>query len=52
MIFKRVIKDLTQWHWWFAWYPVLLEDSRVLWFQRVQRRVEYGYADWYWYYKV
>lgn len=25
------------WHWWFAWRPVRLEDSRIVWLQGVAR---------------
>ena len=26
------------WHSWFAWYPALMEDGRVVWMKLVERR--------------
>ncbi|MCW2317111.1 hypothetical protein M2322_002665 [Rhodoblastus acidophilus] len=29
------------WHRWFAWYPVWLEDGRLVWLQWVDRRASH-----------
>lgn len=34
---KTPEKDKTQWHDWFAWYPVRIGDQ-VVWLETVQRR--------------
>jgi len=32
------VKDLSNWHVWFAWHPVLLETGQRAWLERTQRR--------------
>jgi hypothetical protein len=31
----------TQWHLWYAWFPVRLADNDCRWFEWVERRIEY-----------
>lgn len=37
-------KDLGEWHVWFAWYPVHLEDGQWAWLQRVRRNITCGFC--------
>ena len=41
---KQIEKQdrLRQWHLWFAWLPMRLSESKVVWLQNVYRR-----KDWY-----
>jgi hypothetical protein len=32
-------RDLTRWHFWWAWRPVQLKDGRWAWLERVGRRL-------------
>lgn len=36
---------LSAWHRWYAWYPVRLIDGRLVWLQRVERRIYFGAYD-------
>lgn len=36
-------KELEQWHNWFAWYPVRINDTTLVWMERIQRTKHY---DW------
>ena len=36
-IHKVKAKDKGQWHYWFAWYPIVMGDELV-WLETVQRR--------------
>ena len=40
--FQERRNRLRQWHKWFAWYPVKVEDHDCRWFEFVERR-EWGY---------
>jgi len=36
---KWKLLDITQWHPWFAWYPVQIEDGlEIYWLEKVQRK--------------
>jgi hypothetical protein len=32
-------KTLSEWHTWFAWYPVRINSLEVVWLQSVKRKV-------------
>lgn len=36
-----------EWHWWFAWFPVELENGERVWWEDVWRRRECGNDDLY-----
>jgi hypothetical protein len=40
---------MTEWHRWFAWYPVQLENSRWVWLTTIERRLYNSmfYDTWY-----
>ena len=52
----RPKKDDTQWHKWFAWCPVRIDDDHNIWLANcLRRRVWYGgyFSDiFYWEYKA
>lgn len=29
------------WHRWFAWYPICLNDGRIAWLQNIERKVTF-----------
>lgn len=35
---RRKEFDLNSWTEWFAWYPVRLDDNRVVWLQKIKRK--------------
>lgn len=35
---KRVIKK-TDWHFWFAWRPVRINETELIWLERVERQL-------------
>lgn len=37
--------DILDWHCWFAWYPVRLEDGQVAWLEFVERS-KFGMSSW------
>jgi hypothetical protein len=39
MKFGRPISELREWHRWFAWHPVSIEDGRIVWLEVVERRI-------------
>lgn len=41
-------KRLTQWHRWFAWFPVKVGDHDCRWFEFVERRFSYDEGEFYW----
>lgn len=55
--FKRPSRHqrITQWHRWFAWYPVRIADGDCRWLEYVERKATY-WCGWdsdgyYWYYR-
>jgi len=42
---KKPVKDYTEWHKWFAWYPVMVKpgDTYIVWLESVERRIYIGY---------
>ena len=42
----------TEWHEWFAWFPVTVAQGEVVWLSKVLRRGTIIYGDMYWDYKV
>ena len=41
--------NLREWHSWFAWRPVCLEDGRWAWLCRLERKMDWGFVlgmDW------
>jgi hypothetical protein len=34
-------KALEQWHPWFAWHPVMLENGDAVWMEHIERRREF-----------
>ena len=38
------LKNKTQWHRWFAWYPIRIE-GKLIWLRFVERQVGY-YENW------
>lgn len=38
-------EKLQEWHFWFAWYPVRLDDNEVRWMENVGRKAIYYYGD-------
>lgn len=45
---EREKERYEKWHDWFAWYPVRLDDDRVVWLETIRRRIEYGYGPYGW----
>lgn len=37
---KKKEVDITQWHRWFAWHPIVTEEREWIWLQCVQRRIQ------------
>jgi hypothetical protein len=39
--YKRYRREVakTEWHPWFAWYPVHINDHEVAWLEKVRRRL-------------
>lgn len=35
---EKEIDLLRQWHSWFAWFPVLLNNGRYVWLETIERR--------------
>ena len=38
MRWGKTVNDLFEWRYWFAWYPVRLNDHRRVWLEGVVRR--------------
>lgn len=38
---KREPKDLSKWHPWFAWRPVMTGDEYWAWLERIERQMVY-----------
>lgn len=36
------LRDLTKWHTWFAWHPVVVDDT-IVWLEDVIRKQGSGY---------
>lgn len=36
---------LQEWHFWFAWHPVRLDDNEVRWMEIVGRKAIYYYGE-------
>lgn len=42
----RIKRDkYKEWHDWFAWYPVRIDQNRKIWLETVQRRILYTSED-------
>lgn len=39
------LKRISDWHFWFAWYPIKLHD-RIIWLEKVQRKYNGFYDVW------
>jgi hypothetical protein len=48
MIFGKKIREYNKLDKWYAWYPVRLDDSRLVWFEYVERR-EIPFWDYFYY---
>jgi hypothetical protein len=33
------LQKYGQWHDWFAWYPVRIDESRIVWLETVKRKI-------------
>jgi hypothetical protein len=46
-------KDVKQWHKWFAWYPVQLDDAskQWVWFETIERKLVDQWWDDCWFYR-
>lgn len=56
MIFKRSKSSpkhqmLSQWHYWYAWCPVTLNNGDIAWFEWITRKGIYERGEWVWSYK-
>ncbi len=36
---RRQLKDLSQWHRWFAWHPIVTDCGRLIWLETVERKI-------------
>ena len=50
-------KRLSEWHSWFAWHPVQINDAKKIWFQWIERRGLFLFEDefgeaWIWYVRL
>ena len=60
MIKKQCRQDTTEWHQWFAWYPVTTNSVKQgdrycwtrIWRETIWRRQHFGYPDAWWEYSV
>lgn len=42
----RIKRDkYKEWHDWFAWYPVRIDENRLVWLEIVKRRIRYTSED-------
>ncbi len=46
---KKQYNLRCQWHDWFAWYPIILEDGRRCWLEHINRKFLPGIG---WLYKL
>ena len=44
MRFKFKFKDVEEWHRWFAWRPVFVEDE-IVWLEFIERRINFSFVD-------
>lgn len=55
LVLKEYILAVSKWHSWFAWYPVRISDTEIVWLQKVQRKAAeistFGKVS-YWKYKL
>jgi len=56
MVFRFKKKNLEEWHKWFAWRPVFIDDSDSIWdfvwLETIWRRELIGEFDIYWLYSL
>lgn len=36
---RRQLRNLSQWHDWFAWHPIITEAGEWIWLERVERKI-------------
>ena len=47
MIWGKTLEQEQAWRPWFAWHPVVLDDGRIAWLERLEIRTQYGiYGVW------
>ena len=43
-IISKKIKEITKWHDWFAWYPIIIDIKngyKIVWLEKVSRKAHY-----------
>jgi hypothetical protein len=45
MIFRLKERRPTDWHRWFAWRPVRIDDGRIVWLESVYRRLLFRHPE-------
>lgn len=45
LTFNERYEQKTNWHKWFAWYPVRIASGDCRWLEHVERKVDYLWGD-------